>query len=230
MPQWKNSKGFLRGKTVKSESVAIYGASGFGRELAWLCETCGITVACFIDDDEKKHKTVINGIEVVSSNEAAMKYAGISVAAGVGKPTVREQIMAKVSSLGFVCRNIIHPRVEMSDRVKKGMGVIVCAGSILTTDIVIGNHVQINLNCTIGHDAVIGDYTTLSPAVNISGWVHLGKRVFVGAGAVFINGTETNPLIVGDDVVIGAGACVTKSIDSGTWGGVPAEPLGKGGC
>ena len=55
--------------------------------------------------------------------------------------------------------------------------------------------------------------------------VHFGKRVYVGTGAVLINGTEKNPLIIGDDVIIGAGACVTKSIESGTWGGVPAKLL-----
>ena len=73
----------------------------------------------------------------------------------------------------------------------------------------------------------MGDYTTLAPGVHVSGWVHFGKRVYVGTGAVMINGTEDKPLYIGDDVVIGAGACVTKSIESGTWGGVPAKPLRK---
>ena len=122
---------------------------------------------------------------------------------------------------------MIHPRVEMSRWVQIGEGTVICAGNILTTNIILGQQVQINLDCTIGHDVVMGDYTTLAPGVHVSGWVHFGKRVYVGTGAVMINGIEDTPLYIGDDVVIGAGACVTKSIESGTWGGVPAKPLRK---
>jgi UDP-3-O-[3-hydroxymyristoyl] glucosamine N-acyltransferase len=95
-----------------------------------------------------------------------------------------------------------------------------------TTNIRLGHHVQINLDCTIGHDVVMGDFTTLAPGVHVSGWVHFGKRVYVGTGAVLINGTEDRPLTVGDDAVIGVGAVVTKSVPTGeTWGGVPAGLL-----
>jgi acetyltransferase-like isoleucine patch superfamily enzyme len=109
-----------------------------------------------------------------------------------------------------------------------GEGAVICAGTVLTTNIKLGRHVQINLDCTIGHDVVLGDYTTLAPGVHVSGWVHFGKRVYVGTGAVFINGTEKAPLTVGDDTVIGAGAVVTKSIEDGlTVVGTPAVPVQK---
>ena len=73
---------------------------------------------------------------------------------------------------------------------------------------------------------IVGDYTTLAPGVHISGRVHLGQRVYVGTGAVIINGTPDNPIVIDDDVTIGAGACVTKSVPAGqTVVGVPARPL-----
>ena len=87
---------------------------------------------------------------------------------------------------------------------------------------------QINLGCTIGHDVIMGDYTTLAPGVHVSGCVHFGRRVYVGTGAVIINGTQNNPIVIGDDVVIGAGACVTKSVSAGlTVVGVPARSLNQ---
>jgi len=73
---------------------------------------------------------------------------------------------------------------------------------------------------------MMGDFTTLAPGVHISGCVHLGKRVYVGTGAVIINGTQEEPIVIGDDAVIGAGACVIKSVPTGqTVVGVPARPL-----
>jgi sugar O-acyltransferase (sialic acid O-acetyltransferase NeuD family) len=149
------------------------------------------------------------------------------VISGIGIPKTRQLTMEKAVSNGFDTEIIIHPRVEHSSWVKIDKGALICAGCIITTNIEIGKHVQINLDCTIGHDVIIGDYTTISPGVHISGFVHIGERVFVGTGAVFINGNEGNPLRIGNDVVIGAGACVTKSIQSGMWGGVPASPLKK---
>jgi acetyltransferase-like isoleucine patch superfamily enzyme len=48
----------------------------------------------------------------------------------------------------------------------------------------------------------------------------------VGTGAVIVNGRPNRPLIIEDDVVIGAGACVTKSLSANqTYVGVPARPL-----
>lgn len=88
---------------------------------------------------------------------------------------------------------------------------------------------QINLDCTIGHDVIMGDYTTLAPGVHVSGCVHFGQRVYEGTGAVIINGTQEAPIVIGDDAVIGAGPCDTKSVAPGlTVVGVPAKPLQRG--
>lgn len=136
--------------------------------------------------------------------------------------------MRKAEAAGMTPETVIHPRVERSEWIEIGEGTVICAGSILTTNITLGRHVQINLDCTIGHDVVMGDYTTLAPGVHVSGWVHFGPRAYVGTGAVIVNGTHDTPIVIGDDAVIGAGACVTKSVPPGvTVVGVPARPLQK---
>lgn len=212
---------------MKSEKIAIYGASGFGREVAWLVESCqdGRVVACFIDDDEKKQGIVLNDVPVLSLEQAAEQHLDAKIVSGIGSPKVRELLMCKAVARGFRFDTLVHPRVEMSKWVEMGIGAVICAGNILTTNIRLGAHVQINLDCTVGHDVVMGDYATLAPGVHVSGYVHIGKRAYIGTGAVIINGTQNNPLVIGDNVTIGAGACVTKSISCGTWGGVPAKEL-----
>ena len=216
--------------TIKALPILIYGASGFGRELAWLIESCAekavhYELGCFIDDESSKHGTLVNGIRVVSFEDATQEYPGAAVAAGIGNPQLREKLVAKSAEAGFKFATIVYPSVERSHWIEIGKGTVICAGCILTTNIRLGKHVQINLNCTIGHDVVMGDFTTLAPGVHVSGWVHLGKRVYVGTGATIINGTEEKPLTIGDDAVIGAGAVVTKPVPSGeTWGGYRPKP------
>jgi sugar O-acyltransferase (sialic acid O-acetyltransferase NeuD family) len=219
---------------MKDEEIAIYGASGFGREVAWLAETCAtegtaVRVACFIDDNTVKHGLSLNDIPILGLEEARKKFPDALIVAGVGVPAVRVRMMKKAAAAGFSFKTLIHPRVEMSRWIEIGEGSVICTGNILTTNIIIGKHVQINLDCTVGHDVVMGDYATLAPGVHVSGCVHIGKQVYIGTGATIINGTQDDPLVIGDKAIVGAGACVTKSIPSGqTWGGVPAKLLKSG--
>jgi sugar O-acyltransferase (sialic acid O-acetyltransferase NeuD family) len=218
---------------MSAKQIAVYGAGGFGREVAWLAQSVVIAgedveVVCFMDDDEALSETRLNDLEVLPLLKAKEKYPKACAISGIGVPRIRELTMAKARAAGFGFATLIHPKTEMSRWVEIGEGSVICAGNILTTNIILGRHVQINLDCTIGHDVVMGDYATLGPGVHVSGCVHIGKRAYIGTGAVIIHGTQDQPLVIGDDVIIGAGACVTKSIHNGTWGGVPARPLKKG--
>jgi sugar O-acyltransferase (sialic acid O-acetyltransferase NeuD family) len=214
-----------------TEHIAIYGGGGFAREIAWLVQSCNRSkkvyeVVCFIDDAFHLQGQIVNRIPVFSFEQAVREFPGIGVVGAIGNPKTRQMVMEKAVKAGFCTPTIIHPNVEYSEWVEIGPGSVICAGNILTTNIKLGEHVQINLDCTIGHDVIMDDYTTLAPGVHLSGWVHLGKRVYVGTGAVIINGAEGKPLIIEDDAVVGAGACVTKSVPSGTTVvGVPAKPL-----
>jgi sugar O-acyltransferase (sialic acid O-acetyltransferase NeuD family) len=211
--------------------IAVYGAGGFAREVAWLAESCAgpwgpCEVVCFIDDDQSNWGSLLNEIPVMGLDAAKQQFPEAGIIGGIGSPRARQITMEKAAEAGFSFATLVHSRAEYSRFVAFGQGSVVCAGNILTTNITLGEHVQINLDCTIGHDVVMGEFTTLSPGVHVSGWVHFGKRVYVGTGAVFINGTSEKPLIVGDDAVVGAGACVTKSVETGTTVvGVPASPI-----
>jgi sugar O-acyltransferase (sialic acid O-acetyltransferase NeuD family) len=218
-----------------NHQIAVYGAGGFGREVVWLAQSCKIEgedveVVCFIDDASDVCGTIFNDIRVLPLSEAKWKYPDACVVSGIGVPKIRELTMQKALAAGFTFATLIHPRTERSKWIEIGLGTVICAGNILTTNIVLGTHVQINLDCTIGHDVIMDDYATLAPGVHVSGCVQIGKRAYIGTGAVIINGTQDQPIVIGDDVIVGAGACVTKSIPSGqTWGGVPARLL-KPGC
>jgi sugar O-acyltransferase (sialic acid O-acetyltransferase NeuD family) len=213
---------------VTGHALAVYGSGGFAREVAWLANDCGHDVVCFIDDDSDRTGRLVNDIPVMSCGEAAERFPTALVAAGIGSPAARASAVGNALRHGFGFASLVHPRVEKSPRITLGSGVVICAGNILTTDIAVGDHVQINLDCTIGHDAELHEYATLAPGVHVSGYVTIGRRVYIGTGATIINGTARQRLTIADDAIVGAGACVTRSVEAGsTVVGVPARPIAK---
>jgi sugar O-acyltransferase (sialic acid O-acetyltransferase NeuD family) len=191
----------------------VFGAGGFGREVAWLAEQAwGERVEIrFLVDRPEYLREPVNGIPVeLASGIEPGDDARFLVA--LGDPAARQAAALALAARGMRPATLVHPRVEMSRFVDVGPGTVVCANSVLTCNLVLGAHVQVNLACTIGHDAVIGDFSTLSPGVNISGCVHLESGVFVGTNACIINGKSGSPLRIGEGAVIAAGACVTKDV------------------
>ncbi len=209
----------------------IYGAGGFAREVAWLAEQCResdreLRILGFVDDDASLHGSFINSFRVFSFDEALKEspVAGFSVA--IGSPALRQKLSDRVENAGRPLASLIHPRTERSQWLEYGAGTVICAGNILTTNIRLKKNVQINLDCTIGHDVIMDDFVTLAPGVHVSGCVQLRNRVYIGTGAVIVNGDPSTPLTIGEDAVIGAGAVVSKSLEGGqTYVGVPARPL-----
>jgi len=211
---------------VTSQALAVYGSGGFAREVAWLAQECGYDVVCFIEDDASKTGGFVDDLPVMSVDDAAARFPNHPIAAGIGSPSAREAVIRRAIGHGFIPALLVHPRVEKSKRVTLGKGVVICAGNILTTSITVGDYVQVNLDCTIGHDVELAEYATLAPGVHVSGCVTIGRRAYVGTGATIINGTPQQRIVIGDDAVVGAGACVTRSVDAGvTVVGVPAKPI-----
>ena len=91
----------------------------------------------------------------------------------------------------------------------------------MTVNISIGNHVIINLDCTIGHDVVINDFSTLYPSVNVSGMSEIGHAVELGTGMQMIQGKK-----IGNYSIVGAGAVVVRDIPAAcTAVGNPAKVI-----
>jgi len=210
------------------KKILVYGSGGFGKEVAWLIDSINeFELVGFIDDTVTLQGTSVVDMPVYGFDDAVNQYSEACVVIAQGKPKNRELLANKIKNVGMELATLIHPKTEISRRVICGEGTVICAGNSITVDISMGENTQINLNCTIGHDVVMGDYCTLSPGVHISGHVHMGNRVFIGTGAVIINGSKDSPLIIEDDVMIGAGSCVTKSLKAGnTYVGIPARLVG----
>ena len=204
--------------------IYIVGASGFGREVAWLIEELGTwNIAGFIDDNESIQNTIINNIPVIGNTDFLLDMKdNINVVIAIGNPYIREKIVQKLISKETICfPNIIAKDVRISKCVKMGIGNIICTGTILTTNILLGNFNHINLDCTVGHDVVLNDYITVYPSVNISGNVNIDDYSELGTGSKIIQGKT-----LAKSVVLGAGAVVVKNLEeSGTYIGIPVRRI-----
>jgi sugar O-acyltransferase (sialic acid O-acetyltransferase NeuD family) len=203
--------------------LLIIGAGGSGREVAWLArDVHGDTLEMtFAVEPEYLIADTIEDIPVVAMD--AMPPDATHFVVAIGDLVERRRIAIKCEACGLSPATLVHPGVPHSERVVVGAGSIICAGTILTTNVRIGRHVHINIGCTISHDVTLGDFTTLSPGVHLSGHVHAEEDVFFGTGANVINGIAGRPLVLGRGAVVAAGACVTKPVEAGAMvAGVPA--------
>ena len=210
------------------KSVVIVSAGGFGREVLEIFKAQNKIsktwdILGFIDEDKQLHGKIMNGYPVVGGLDWLREHNNnkLGCVCAIGTCETRKQVVEKLQEIGVNFHNAIHPSVIMSDFVELGKDVIICAGSILTVNIKIGDHVHIDTNCIVAHDAVIGGYCRLNPGVKINGNNQLGEGVYVGTGAIFIQGIS-----VGSWSTIGAGAVVIEDIPEKVVAvGVPAKVI-----
>lgn len=210
----------------------IFGAAGFAKEtlLVFRRRYPDDKINYFVSTDaDPLVGDLLIGVPVISETEFFSLAGGphLEIFIAIGSPKIRKQLYEKITEWDPSVRfpALIDPSVVMDSAVgalQISDGSIICAGSVLTTDIIIGRFSHINLNCTVGHDSEIGSFSTLSPGVHVSGNVTIGDGVFCGSGAVILEGLHLAP-----DSVIGAGAVLVSSTPGpGVYIGVPAKLRG----
>lgn len=208
--------------------IAIFGAGGFGKEVKTIIDRINkhklgsYQFIGFFDDGLKKGD-MINGFPVLGGIKEVNQFnEQLDLVISIGDPKIKLSIINGINNTKINFPTIIDPAAIISDDfVKIGKGCIICAGTIITCNINIGDFVILNLSCTVGHDTTIESYSAFMPSVNISGEVLIKEAVYVGTGAKIINLLE-----IGKGTIIGAGAVVAKSLPSNcTAVGIPAKPI-----
>lgn len=200
-----------------SDQIVVVGAAGFGRESLDVIEAMKengafIEVLGVVDDApsavnlqrlaDRKVPYLGTIEEWLATDTTDLRYV-----LGIGNPVIRRRLAERLENAGLSPFSAIHPSVIIGSRSNFGLGVVVCAGVVISTNVRLGRYVHINPNATIGHDAVLQDFVSVNPAAVISGEVSLQEEVLVGAAALVLQ-----QLNVGKGTVVGAAALVTKNV------------------
>lgn len=181
----------------------------------------------FFDDVTSGMPDFLYGkFKILKSEEAAEKYFeenNSDYVLGVGNPVIRSKMSKRFDRLGGDLISVISRQARVGPFNKiSSRGVIIMHGTILTSEVEIGEGSLINMNNTLGHYCQVGRYCDLAPGVYASS-SRIGDYCQVGINAVIKPGVN-----IGRQVTVGAGSVVTKDVpDYQIVAGVPAVPIGE---
>lgn len=203
--------------------LAIIGASGHGKVVADIAESCDWEAIDFFDDAYNPQVTTNGHWPIVGSVSDLLStsstYSGVIVA--IGNNQVRQKICETIVASTMNLVTLIHPAAIVSRHAKIGTGSVVVAGAVINAYATIGSGAIINTNASIDHDCCLGDYVHISPGANLAGGVKVGNCSWIGIGSCI-----KQQVTIGGGVTVGAGAVViSDTLDNLTVAGVPAHPL-----
>lgn len=209
---------------------AIFGASGFGREVLPLARQQlqaenGPCDLVFVDDNPPASEQ--NGHRVLTYEEwIALPAESRHITLAIANSVVREKLAARCDADGVQFLRTQAVNAVVLDKVEIGQGAILCPFVTLTSNILIGKQFHANIYSYVAHDCVIGDFVTFAPGVHCNGNVVIEDHAYIGTGAILKQGQPGSPLVIGRGAVVGMGAVVTKSVAAGdTVIGNPAKPM-----
>lgn len=101
-------------------------------------------------------------------------------------------------------------------------------GAVIRDQVTIGNNAVIMMGATINIGAVIGEGTMIDMNAVVGGRGTIGKNCHIGAGAVVAGVVEppsAKPVIVEDNVLVGANAVILEGVTVGTGSVVAAGAI-----
>lgn len=209
------------------KDIAIFGAGGFGREVACLIHRINEhqptwNLIGFFDDGKKMGDGVSHFGKVLGGVDELNNWSkDLAVVIAIGSPNVVKAVREKLVNSLLYYPNIIHPLVNFSDveSFKIGEGNIIQRDCSFSCDVTIGDFNVMNASVVFGHDDVVGSYNSFMPAIRISGEVSIGDCNFFGVGSIVLQQIK-----IGNNIRLGAGSVLmTKPKEGNLYIGNPAK-------
>ena len=206
--------------------IAIYGAGGFGKEVACLIERINRNggdweMIGFFDDGKStdshisRYGTVLGDMDTLLSVDEPL-----AVAIAINENKAVRRIRESITNPLITFPNLIDPSLFLVDpnTFTMGEGNIIQNHCMISCDVTLGSFNLINDHVVIGHDNTIGDFNGLMPGAHLSGGITIGDNNLLGVASVVLQG-----MTIGNGVTLGANSVLmTQPKDNSTYLGVPA--------
>ena len=194
------------------EQIAIYGAGGFGQEVACILHAINKIeprweIIGFFDDNASlagktlRYGKVLGGIEKLNSRQEPL-----AIVMAIASAKTLEIVLNKINNPNIKFPNIIAPDVLFYDYadVTFGVGNLIGFRCLVSYNTKFGNFNLFNNDVFVGHDTSIGNFNIFNPSVRISGEVEIGNLNFFGVSSVVLQQKKigNNTLIATNSVIM----------------------------
>ena len=185
-------------------------------------ESAGFSILGVLDVANNVGKGVLS-TKIIGTDEDIPAYvdkAEFVITVGfIKNPAVRIKLYNKVKEAGGKLATIIASTAYVSKYAEIGEGTVVLHQAFVNAGAKVGKNVILNTATNIEHDVVIGDHCHISTGTMVNGECKVGERCFIGSQSVL-----ANCISLCDDIIVGAGSFVVKSIsEKGIYFGNPAK-------
>lgn len=212
------------------KDIAIYGAGGFGREVACIIKRINNSkqepewnLVGFFDDGMESGSKNEYGEILGGMNQLNSWKTSLSIIIAIGTPAIIQKIVSRINNNRIEFPNLIDPSVMFFDpeNIVMGQGNIICGFSSISCNVKIGNYNVFNVYTQLGHDTQFGDYNVVMPSCNLSGGLQIGNGNFFG-----VKSTMLQYLKMGDNTKLGAGSVLMRNAKDGfLYAGNPAVKI-----
>ena len=209
------------------KEIAIFGAGGFGKEIAAILLKINERVPTwnlvgFFDDGVEEGTLISRYGNVLGGFEKLNQWSSpLSVVLAIGNPQVLELLVSKITNTNINFPNIIHPEVFFADRetLKMGKGNVVVRACSFSVDVMVGDFNQFNSISALAHDVKVGSFNVFMPLSRISGEVEIGDQNFFGISSIVLQRIrmKSNIRLAANSVLM------TKPRKKGLYMGNPAK-------
>lgn len=209
------------------KDIAIYGAGGFGKEVASMIlnkinaiEPTWNIVGFFDDGIEvgteiSHFGKCLGGLDVVNSWKTPL-----SIAFAIGSAAVLKKLVSNIDNPNIDYPNLIHPNCDFADleSMKMGRGNVIMKNVTFSCDVTIGDFNQFNSLSALAHDVKVGSFNIFMPLTRVSGETVIGDSNFFGINSIILQQIK-----IGNETRIGANSVLmTKTKDGSLYMGNPA--------
>lgn len=172
------------------KKIVIIGGRGNGTVIASTIEDCkkaGQDIECvgFLNDNEEEINgyPVLGGIVDNSWKNLPSDIFFIFAMSNVKQASKRFEMLKNLKIPIERFATIVHPTSVVSDKAELGYGVVLMPYSLVSPNVIIGDHSQMYAQSFIGHDSILKEMVFVANNASIGGRVLVQKGAHIGSNS-----------------------------------------------